>query len=54
MTTSISRRTILAGGLATAAALSLAACGKASESSGSSDAGAAAWIAELERNVPEA
>mgnify|MGYP000920695710 CR=1 FL=1 len=41
MTTSISRRTILAGGLATAAALSLAACGKASESSGSSDAGAA-------------
>ena len=41
MTTSISRRTILAGGLATAAALSLAACGKASESSGSSDADAA-------------
>ena len=41
MTTSISRRTVLTGGLATAAALSLAACGKASESSGSSDAGAA-------------
>ena len=39
MTTSISRRTVLTGGLA--AALSLAACGKASESSGSSDAGAA-------------
>ena len=41
MTTNISRRTVLTGGLATAAALSLAACGKASESSDSSDAGAA-------------
>ena len=41
MTTSISRRTVLTGGLATAAALSLAACGKASESSDSSDADAA-------------
>ena len=44
MTTSISRRTVLAGGLATAAALSLAACGKASESSGSSDADADAAL----------